>query len=116
MHMQRNLLRGKMSIPDDLKDYYADAKRRAGPNYRSPEMMLIERIGRVEAENAISTALNLADADTIEHLNRENAALKAKVARLSAPVSMNEWEHAYPTGRVAWEVMSEIIAARAGGK
>jgi hypothetical protein len=39
--------------------------------------------------------------------------LEAQVARLTAPVTRHEWEHAYPTAKLAWEVMSDIIAARA---
>lgn len=49
-------------------------------------------------------------------LTNENAALKAKVARLSAPVSDEEWVPAVTGLGTFRQSFNKIIAARAGGE
>ena len=163
-----------MSIPDDLKEYYEDAKRRAGSNYRSPEMTLIERIGHAEEElnrvrqwwsdafdgevaegeklfaafkamrdeiaalkvrkRELSTNLKtlqdhvgrcgklLGCAGIDTDVEKEIAALKAQVERLSAPLSREEVKRIqtgphYGKDSLSYlSVCNEMIARRAGGK
>ena len=87
-------------------------------------MDYLAELAKVKAENKVSTALNIADAETIERMLAENASLKEALTKIwevasgESQVAMDdtagmEWISDYASS--LWDDDGKF-AARAGGK
>jgi len=98
-------LRAGADIPEDLKAYYADAKRRAS-GYKSPEVELIERIAKAEAEIRELRRTNtwISDKRAMAHYKQRAEAAEAALK--------SETQRAEESNAIALELRAKLATAR----